>query len=44
MIRPDNLGALVSLSGMWIDRVAERRPMTAVTLDMDSSVSPTFGD
>jgi hypothetical protein len=29
---------------MWIDRVAERRPMKAVMLDMDSSVSPTFGD
>jgi len=44
MTRPDNLGSLVSLSGMWIDRVAERRPMKAVMLDMDSSVSPTHGD
>lgn len=44
MTQSDNLGSLVSLSGMWIDRVAERRPMTAVMLDMDSSVSPTFGD
>jgi len=44
MTQPDNLGSLVALSGMWIDRVAERRPMTAVMLDMDSSVSPTFGD
>ena len=44
MTQPDNLGSLVSLSGMWIDRVAERRPMTTVMLDMNSSVSPTFGD
>jgi len=44
MTQPHNLGSLVSLSGMWIDRIAERRPMTAVMLDMDSSVSPTFGD
>ena len=44
MTQPHNLASLVSLSGMWIDRVAERRPMTAVMLDMDSSVSPTFGD
>lgn len=44
MTQPHNLGELVSLSGMWIDRVAERRPMKTVMLDMDSSVSPTFGD
>jgi hypothetical protein len=44
MTQPDNLGSLASLSGKWIDRIAERRPMTAIILDMDSSVSPTFGD
>jgi hypothetical protein len=44
MTQPDNLGSLVSLSGMWIDRIAERRPMKALILDMDSSVSPTHGD
>jgi hypothetical protein len=44
MTQPDNLGSLASLSGMWIDRIAERRPMTTVMLDMDSCVSPTFGD
>jgi hypothetical protein len=44
MTQPDNLESLVSLSGRWIDRIAERRPMTAVMLDMDSSVSPTLGD
>jgi len=40
MTQPDNLGSLVSLSGMWIDRIAERRPMKALMLNMDSSVSP----
>ena len=44
MTQPGNLGSLASLSGMWIDRIAERRPVTAVMLGMDSSVSPTFGE
>jgi Transposase DDE domain group 1 len=44
MTQPENFEALVSLSGKWIDRIAERRPMSALMLDMDSSVSPTFGD
>jgi hypothetical protein len=39
-----NLSALADLSGRWIDRVHARRPMKAVVLDMDSSVSPTFGE
>ena len=42
--QPGNLGSLVSLSGQWIERIVERRPTTAVMLDMDSSISPTFGD
>src|ERR1019366_9777125 len=29
MTQPDNLGSLVSLSGRWIDRIAERRPASA---------------
>ena len=36
--------ALVDLSGQWIDRVHARRPLKAIVLDMDSSVSPTYGD
>ena len=39
-----NLSALTDLSGRWIDRIHARRPMEAVVLDMDSSVSPTFGE
>lgn len=40
----DNLAALAALSGAWIDRVHDRRPPKKVVLDMDSSVSPTYGD
>jgi hypothetical protein len=40
----DNLAALADLSGTWIDGVHGRKPPKAIVLDMDSSVSPTFGD
>ena len=40
----DNLSALADLSGKWIDRVHARRPRRAILLDMDSSVSPTYGE
>ncbi|MGB0823503.1 MAG: IS1380 family transposase [Alphaproteobacteria bacterium] len=40
----DNITALSNLSGAWIDRVHDRKPPKAVVLDMDSSVSPTYGD
>ena len=39
-----NLSALADLSGVWIDRVQDRRPPKMMILDMDSSVSPTYGD
>jgi hypothetical protein len=35
---------LTDLSGCWIDRVHARRPVRGIVLDMDSSVSPTFGE
>ncbi len=38
-----NLAALTDLSGVWIDRVHDRRPPNMIILDMDSSVSPTHG-
>src|SRR3990172_1511208 len=40
----ENLVALADLSGRWIERVHGRRPPNGIVLDMDSSVSPTFGD
>src|SRR4051812_22955727 len=39
-----NLAALTDLSGRWIDAVHARRPVKGIVLDMDSSVSPTFGE
>jgi hypothetical protein len=40
----ENLVALADLSGRWIDGVHSRRPPRGIVLDMDSSVSPTYGD
>jgi hypothetical protein len=39
-----NLSALTDLSGRWIDRVHARRPVKGIVLDLDSSVSPTYGE
>jgi hypothetical protein len=39
-----NLSALADLSGRWIDIVHARRPVKMIVLDMDSSVSPTYGE
>jgi len=39
----DNRSALADLSGHWIDRVHAAVPPKWITLDMDSSVSPTHG-
>src|ERR687894_675196 len=39
-----NLSALTDLSGRWIDAVHARRPVKAIVLDMDSSVSPIHGE
>ena len=43
MTSTPNLTALADLSGRWIDRVQTRRRGTALVLDIDSSVSPTYG-
>lgn len=39
-----NIEALIDMSGVWIDRIHERRPPKMIILDMDSSVSPTHGE
>jgi hypothetical protein len=38
-----NLTALMDLSGEWIDGVHLRKPLKKLILDMDSSVSETYG-
>ncbi len=39
----DNLAALMAMPGQWLDRIRQRRPMKKLILDMDSSVSETYG-
>lgn len=43
LCHPDNLDALMAMPGQWVDRIRQRRPMDKLILDMDSSVSPTYG-
>ena len=38
-----NLTALMDLSGEWIDKAHQRRPLKQLILDLDSSVSETYG-
>ncbi|MGE5754939.1 MAG: IS1380 family transposase [Planctomycetaceae bacterium] len=38
-----NLNQLMDLSGQWIDRAHQHRKLTKIILDMDSSVSETYG-
>ena len=40
----ENLAALDNLSGIWIDRVHDRKKPKIIILDLDSSESPTHGD
>ena len=39
-----NLAALMHLSGQWIDKVHLIQPLREIILDMDSSVSETYGE
>ena len=39
-----NLTALLDISGQWIDAVHQRLPLKELILDLDSSVSETYGD
>ena len=39
-----NLTALMNLSSQWIDKVHRRQPLKELILDMDSSVSETYGE
>ena len=44
MTEETNLAALTDLSGRWMDCVHARRPVKIIVLDIDSSVSPTYGE
>ena len=38
-----NLTALMNMPGQWVDLIRQRRPIQKLVLDMDSSVSETYG-
>ena len=40
----DNLAALISMTGQWVDRMRQRRSIKKLILDLDSSVSETYGN
>ena len=40
---PSHVDALMNLSGKWVDRVRERKSVRELILDLDSSVSETYG-
>jgi len=44
LTQPNSLAALMDLSGRWIDTVHRRKPIREIILDMDSSVSETYGE
>ena len=43
LTQPQNLELLMNLPGMWVDKIHERKLLKTIILDMDSSVSPTYG-
>jgi len=44
LTQPKNMELLKNLSGQWVDKVRQRKPLKQIILDMDSSVSPTHGN
>jgi hypothetical protein len=44
LAQPENLAFLMNLPCMWIDAVHRGKPPRRIILDMDSSVSPTYGN
>ena len=44
LAQPENLAFLMNLPGMWVDTVHKGKPPKQIILDMDSSVSPTYGN
>jgi hypothetical protein len=43
LTQPRNLSALMNLPGKWIDRLRQRKGVRQIILDLDSSVSETYG-
>jgi hypothetical protein len=43
LTQPKNLAALMDMPGRWIDTVRQRKSIRQIILDIDSSVSETYG-
>ena len=43
LTQPGHLEALMDLPGQWVERVHQRKPVGKIILDMDSTVSETYG-
>ena len=43
LTQPENLAALMALPGQWVDGVGQTKPLKMLILDLDSSVSETYG-
>ena len=44
LTQSENLGLLMDLPGVWVDKVHQRKLLKQIILDMNSSVSPTYGN
>ena len=44
LTQPKNLAAVTELSGLWIDTAHQVKPLREIILDLDSSVSETYGE
>lgn len=44
LTQPENLCLLMDLPGVWVDKVHQRKLLKQIILDMDGSVSPTYGN
>ena len=44
LTQPKNLEFSMYLSGIWVDKIHQRKLLKQIILDMDSSVSPTCGN
>jgi len=44
LTEPGNLETLMNMPGRWVDQAREHKPAKKLILDMDSSVSETYGD
>ena len=43
LTHPHNLAGLMNMPGQWVDLIRQRRPIRKLILDMDISVSETYG-